>query len=255
MDSDNDTVVFFDTPSRDGKIWSHHVLRILFAAHYKGIPFSIESIEYPDIVDTFSRTTLIPKDDPIEPYEIPVLKIQGSTGSPQYYMDTLSIIGALEDMKSEPPLLYASPRSVEFRARFGPAFAPIIQLTVGHVPSILSARSAEGFRQKRKNRWGKTVEEWIAEHPPSEGVAKAEPRLKELGDWLDQTPGPFVNGDQPGYADFTIASFIGFAKAVGLTDVCEQVLRAHPAIDRLYSAVKLSQLGNGHCHDLFDIQH
>ena len=255
MDSDSNIVVFFDTPSGDGKIWSHHVLRILFAAHYKGIPYSVESIEYPDIVDTFSQTTLIPKDDPIEPYEIPVLKIQGPTGSPQYHMDTKSIIEALENMKPEPSLLYNSPRSVEFRSRFGPAFAPIIQLTVGHVPSILSARSAESFRQKRKNRWGKTVEEWVVEHPPSEGVAKAEPRLKEFGDWLNQTPGPFVNGDKPGYADFAVASFIGFVKAVGLTDVCEEVLRVHPAIDRLYSAVKLSQLGNDRCHYLFDFQH
>ncbi|KAH8884178.1 hypothetical protein GQ53DRAFT_405795 [Thozetella sp. PMI_491] len=254
MASESDNVVIFDTPSRDGETWSHHVLRILFSLHYKGIPYSIEGIEYPDIVSTFEPTTLEPKDDPIEPYEIPVLKFQTSTGTPEYRMSTLGIIQALEDMKPEPSLLYTSPRSVEYRSRFGPAFAPILQLVVGHVPNVLSERSAEAFAQKRKNRWGKSVEQWIAEHPTREGLAVADPLIKEFGDWLELTPGPFVNGDQPGYADFTFASFLAFAKAIGRTDVFETVLGMHPAVERLYDAVRLTQLENVRCQGLFEIR-
>jgi glutathione S-transferase len=156
------------------------------------------------------------------------------------------------DTKCYLPKLFDSPRSVEYRARFGPAFAPILQLTVGHVPQILSEHSVETFREKRKLRWGKSVEQWVEEHPIQEGLAIAEPRIKELGDWLDAVPGPFVNGDSPGYADFNIAALIAFVKAVGLTDAFEAVLGFHPAIRRLYDAVGLTQTGNVWSQYLFE---
>lgn len=246
MDFKSNTIVIFDTPGKDHKTWSHHVLRMLYSLHYKGIPYSIEGIQYPDIVSTFAPTTLEPKDDPLEPYEIPVLEIQTTSGPTQYYMEPLKIIRALEEIKPEPSLLATSPRSLEFTSRFGPAIRPIIQTTVGRVPDILPERSVESFSQKRKARWGKSVEQWVEEHPSSEALAIAEPRLKELGDWIEETSGPFVNGDKPGYVDFTLASILGFVKAVGLTDVFEAVLGTHPAIRRLHDAVGQTQLGNAH---------
>jgi glutathione S-transferase len=247
----SNTVVIFDTPSRDDKTWSHHVLRILFSLHYKGISYSVESVEYPDIVSTFEPTTLKPKDDLVEPYEIPVIKLQTSAGIPQYHMLIPEIIQALENIKPEPSLLYNSPRSVEFRSRFGKALVPILQLAVGHVPNILSDRSTEFFRQKRKNRWGKSVDEWIVEHPIKEGLALAEPRLKELGDWIELTPGPFIDGEHPGYVDFTIASILGYVKAIGLTDAFDQLLGMSPSVNKLYNAVGLSQQGNIRSQSLF----
>ncbi|KAM0247754.1 hypothetical protein ACHAQJ_009715 [Trichoderma viride] len=252
MASENNAVLIFDNPSKEGKIWSHHVLRILFSIHYKGIPYSFKGIEYPDIVSTFAPTTLEPKDDLIEPYEIPVLKFQTSTGFVGYEMKPSKIIQTLEELKPEPSLLFDTPRCAEYRKRFGPAFAPILQLTVGHVPRILSERSTMAFCEKRKLRWGKSVEQWIAEHPIQEGLALAEPRLRELGDWLETVPGPFVDGDSPGYADFTVASLLAFVKAVGLSDVFEAVLGFHPAIRGLYEAVGVTQTGNDRCQYLFE---
>lgn len=252
MASESNAVLIFDNLSKEGKIWSHHVLRILFSIHYKGIPYSFQGIEYPDIVPTFASVNLEPKDDPIEPYEIPVLKFQTSNGSVGYEMKPLKIIQALEDLKPEPSLRFDTPRSVEYRTRFGPAFSPILQLTVGYIPRILSERSAVAFCEKRKLRWGKSVEQWIVEHPIQEGLAVAEPRFRELGDWLEAVPGPFVDGDSPGYADFTIASLLAFVKAAGLPDVFETVLGFHPAIRGLYDAVGLTQTGNIRCQYLFE---
>ncbi|KAK1239956.1 hypothetical protein MKX08_007398 [Trichoderma sp. CBMAI-0020] len=250
MASESD-VLIFDNLSKEGKIWSHHVLRVLFSLHYKGIPYSFKGIEYPDIIPTFAPTALEPKDDAIEPYEIPVLQLQTPTSSIRYEMKISKIIQALEELKPEPSLRYDTPRSVEYRTRFGPAFAPIIQLTVGHVPRILSERSAVTFCEKRKLRWGKSVEQWLEEHPTQAGLAIAEPRLRELGDWLEAVPGPFVNGDGPGYADFTIASLLAFVRAVGLSDVFEAVLGFHPAIRGLYDAVEVTQGRNVWCQYLF----
>lgn len=251
MASESD-VLIFDNLSKEGRIWSHHVLRVLFSLQYKEIPYSFKGVEYPDIIPTFAPTALEPKDDPIEPYEIPVLKLQAPNGSVRYEMNISKIIQALEELKPEPSLRFDTPRSVEYRTRFGPAFAPIIQLTVGHVPRILSERSAVAFCEKRKLRWGKSVEQWVEEHPIQEGLAIAEPRLRELGDWLEAVPGPFVDGDSPGYADFTIASLLAFVRAVGLSDVFEAVLGFHPAIRGLYDAVGLTQRGNVWCRYLFE---
>ncbi|KAM0481879.1 hypothetical protein ACHAPX_003208 [Trichoderma viride] len=251
MVSESDLLIF-DNLSKEGKIWSHHVLRVLFSLHHKGIPYSLKGVEYPDIISTFAPTPLAPKDDPVEPYEIPVLKLQTSSGSVRYEMNISKIIQALEELKPEPSLRYDTPRSVEYRTRFGPAFAPIIQLTVGYVPRILSERSTVAFCEKRKLRWGKSVEQWIEEHPIQEGLAIAKPRLRELGDWLEAVPGPFIDGDSPGYADFTVASLLAFVRAVGLLDVFEAVLGFHPAIRGLYDAVGLTQRGNVWCQHLFE---
>ncbi len=251
MALNSNSAVLFDTPSKEGKIWSHHVLRIVFSLHYKGFPYSIEGIEYPDINSTFAPTTLTPKTDPIELYEIPVLKLHTLDRKSRYFMGTLDIIQVLEDIHPEAPLLYASPQSVEFRSRFGPAFAPIIQAVVGHVPKILSERSAESFAQKRLDRWGKSVAQWIAEHPLGDGLASAETGIKQFGDWLELSPGPFVNGDLPSYADFTVASMLAFVKAVGFPDMLQKLLKMHPAVERLYDGVKSTQLGNAQLQDLF----
>ncbi|KAL7898941.1 hypothetical protein HDV63DRAFT_81091 [Trichoderma sp. SZMC 28014] len=252
MASESDTLVIFDNLSKEGKIWSHHVLRVLFSLHYKGIPYSFKEIEYPDIVPTFARTALEPTEDPIEPYEIPVLRLQTSAGPIRHEMKVTKIIQTLEEMKPEPSLRYDTPRSVEYRSRFGPAFSPILQLTVGFVPRILSEHSVVAFCEKRELRWGISVEQWVEEHPIQEGLAIAEPRLKELGDWLEAVPGPFIDGDSPSYADFTVASLLAFVKAVGLSDVFEAVLGFHPAIRRLYDAVGLTQRGNVLCQYLFE---
>lgn len=252
MASESETFVVFDTPSKDGTTWSHHVLRVLFSLHYMRIPYSIENVEYPDIVSTFESTTLKRKDSPIEPYEIPVLKIQPHAGNPRYYMGTPEIIQALENTSPQHPLLYTSTRSVEFRSRFGPAFAPILQAVVGHVPNVLSERSVKSFAQKRHDTWGKSIEEWIAEHPMKEAVAAAEPRLRDFGDWLDLTPGPFVNGDQVSYADFTFASMLAFMTAVGYANIVREVLSMHRSIQILYDAVILTQFGNDQWQHLLE---
>ena len=244
-------VVIYDAPSKDGTIWSHHAFRVLFALHYKQIPYTFEGVEYPDINPTFEKTSLQPKPDPVEPYEIPVLKFTNSEGSYQYHMLTPDIIQALEDEQKDAPLLYSSPRSVEYRSRFGPALAPILQCVVGHVPGILSDRSIQYFKDKRKARWGKSVEQWITEHPINDGLAKATPLLQELGDWIQLNPGPFINGEMPSYADFTIASILAFVKAVGCSDLLESILACHPAIKTLYMAVAQTQKGNILCQNSF----
>jgi glutathione S-transferase len=252
MATRNTSIVIYDNPSKDGKTWSHHVLRILFSLHYKKLPYTVDGIEYPDIVSAFAGTSLQPKDDPLERYEIPVIKYLAADGTTQYRMETVPIVEALEELDSESPLFYSSPRSVEFRSLSGPAFAPIIQATAGHVPEILSERSASNFREKRSSRWGKSVEQWNEEHPGAEALAKAEPRLRALGEWLEQTQGPFVHGERPSYADFTVASILGFVKAVGQNDLYEAALAVHPAIERLYEAVKETQQGNERCRELFE---
>ncbi|OAA73053.1 Glutathione S-transferase, protein [Akanthomyces lecanii RCEF 1005] len=243
--STSDEVQIFIIPSKDGATWSHHEFRILYSLQHKQIPYSVKHVEYPDIESTFAPTTLAPKSDPLEPYEIPVLVVQPRSGDARYYMGALNIIQALEEIQPEHPLLYDTPRSVEFRSRFGPALAPVLQAVAGNVAGILSERSAAAFAEKRRKRWGKTVEQWAAEHPMSEALVAAKPRLEEFGDWLELVPGPFVHGDQPSYADFTVVSVLEFARAVGFAEAVEAVVGMHPSLKIIYQAVMAKQPVDG----------
>lgn len=238
-----EAVVLYDTLSNKGTMWSHHLLRVVLALDYKQIPYSIKSIQYPDFVSTFSATPLQPKADPIEPYETPVLEVRDADaeGGSRFYMGTADILQAVEAIQPEQPLLYSSPRSVEFRSLFGPAFAPILQSVVGHVPQILPQESVQAFEKKRGDRWGKTVEQWIVEHPTDEALAKASNGLKTIGDWLELTPGPFIHGGAPSYADFTVVSVLLFVKEVGFPEVMQAVLQLHPALEKLFRGVEAMQ--------------
>ncbi|KAL1891495.1 hypothetical protein Sste5346_007586 [Sporothrix stenoceras] len=235
-------IVVYDTPGRDIPLWSHHTLRALYALHRKGLPYTVMSVDYPDIESTFEPTSLPPKDDPVERYEIPVvlfrLKDIENNSTDEYLMEPSRIIAKLDELVPDPPLPFASEHATEARALFSPALAPILQIGVGHIPSVLSDRSREGFLAKRHARWGKPLEEWVAERPKDMLLATAEPRLKVFADWLEGSgrEGPFIEGAESGYADMTIVSILEYARLVGATDAFNAAM-AHPAIARLYNAL------------------
>ncbi|CAK7220432.1 hypothetical protein SCUCBS95973_004153 [Sporothrix curviconia] len=230
-------IVVYDTAGHDGHIWSHHTLRILYALHRKGLAYNIEPVEYPDIEATFAHTSLPAKDDPVEPYELPVLRFWAEGTEDLYLMDPPRIIAKLDELIPEPQLSATSPRAVEARAVFFPALAPLLQVAVGHVPAVLSDRSRQGFLAKRKARWGKTLEEWVAERPLTKQLEAAEPRLVKLGQWLGEgSEGPFIEGSEPHYPDLTIVSILEFVRLVGATEAFDAAMQ-HAAIARLYDAL------------------
>ena len=257
MASITNPVVVYDTPSKAGKTWSHHTLRMLFSLHYKGIPYSIKAVDYPDIIATFTPTTLTPKDDPVEPYEIPVLAFPSLINSlPTYEMLTPRIIATLEALVPEPSLLYDTPRSVEFRKHHWKALVPILQYAIPHVPLLLLPSSALFFSQKRQGRWGKSLEQWRIEHPLEEAFATAELRLEAFGQWIAETEGAFIEGASgPGYADFTFVSVLGFVRALGLEEVWGRVLGIHPALGKLWEGVGKGQVGNESCGHIFETKY
>ncbi|CAK7218902.1 hypothetical protein SEUCBS140593_003711 [Sporothrix eucalyptigena] len=227
----------YDTLGHDGQIWSHHTLRILYALHRKDLSYTTQSVDYPDIESTFAPTSLPAKDDPVEPYEMPVLRFRTDGAEDLYLMDPALIIAKLDELVPDPPLRFASPRAVEARAIFGPAFAPLLQIAVGRVPTVLSERSKQGFLAKRKARWGKSLEEWVAERPQNFLLATAETRLTLFGRWLEEgNQGPFVEGSEPGYSDMTVVSILEFARRVGASEAFEAGMR-HALIARLYNAL------------------
>lgn len=235
-------IVVYDTRGRDIPLWSHHTLRVLYALHRKGLSYTIVPVDYPDIEATFEPTSLPPKDDPVERYEIPVVLFRSTNAddkhTDEYLMEPARIIAKLDELVPDPPLPFASPHATEARALFGPALAPILQIGVGHVPGVLSDRSREGFLAKRKARWGKPLEGWVAERPQDMLLATAEPCLKAFADWLEESvrEGPFIEGTESGYADMTIVSILEYARLVGATDAFDAAM-AHPAIARLYAAL------------------
>lgn len=235
-------IVVYDTPGRDIPIWSHHTLRVLYALRRKGLPYTIVPVDYPDIVATFEATSLPAKDDPVEPYEIPVVRFRSrdtqGTSADKYLMEPALIMAKLDALVPDPPLQSSSPRVVEARALFAPALAPLLQIGVGHVPGVLSTRSREGFLAKREARWGKPLEAWVAEHPQDVLLATAAPRLEAFANWIEAggQEGPFIEGGLPGYADMTIVSILEYVRLVGAKDAFDAAIN-HPTIARLYAAL------------------
>lgn len=237
-------IVVYDTPGRDNQIWSHHTLRILYALRHKGLPYTVVPVEYPDIETTFEPTSLAPKDDPVERYEMPVVRFRevgSDADSDEYMMIQNLITSKLDALVPDPPLHFASPRTGASAALYAPFLKPLLQIGVGYVPAVLSERSRTTFLAKREARWGKPLVAWVAERPREMLLATATPHLQAFAKWLEDEEGgggkgPFIHGSQPGYGDMTIVSVLEYARLVGATGAFDAVMQ-YPAIARLYAAL------------------
>ena len=93
----------------------------------------------------------------------------------------------------------------------------VLRMKIGDIFNVIDERDRSYFRQSREARFGRTIEELVAEGP-----AMREPVLRALEPMrrtIEQQP--FLSGSEPLYADYILCAVFQWMRVVGGTEVLE----------------------------------
>lgn len=135
----------------------------------------------------------------------------------KYTMDSLAIAQELEKLQPEPSLHLSSPLINKTQGAIGTVMKSLAPVAMPKIPSMLPSRSAEYFHETRAKRFGMPLPE-LAKSPQAGESAwgGAKPGFEELVKLLHEKEGPYVEGKEPGFADFVLAGYWRFMERLGL---------------------------------------
>lgn len=189
--------------------------------NYKGLPYSVEWVEYPDIESVCKRIGAKPtskKSDGSDLYTLPTIT-DSSTGA--VISDSAAIAKYLDETYPETPRLFPAGKEAAialaesyFMTNFVPAVGPVV---LPRAYEILYPRSQEYFRGTYEKIFGMKLEDICPPGPKfDEGIVKIKEALSKVADIWDQNGADkhYFFGDEFTYADIVVAAFLLATKIV-----------------------------------------
>jgi glutathione S-transferase len=189
--------------------------------NYKGIPYTQSWVSYPDIAALLKSLDVPPHKASTPPYTLPAITHKGAIkANPEgALMDSESIAVYLDELYPEPPLFPSGDASytilIAVRKILALISPSIRSLIIPNVVGHLDPRGQEYFERTRAVAFGKPLSE--VRPKDEEGLValwevlekESEPLIKMLKG-REGKKGPFLEGEKPGYADFTLACVLAF---------------------------------------------
>lgn len=218
----DDSITFFDLASKPPcKTWSLNPWKTRFVLNFKGLPYTTEWLEYPDIKSRLESHADANKSG--AGYTSPTIALPDGT----YIMDSREIANVLEKRQPEPALHLDSPYLTKLEAIM-PRLMPALRgVYFSLIPArLLNEASLPYWYETRAKAAGMPLDQ-LAEHQGGAAAfAKAEPMLKEVTALLaEKSDGPFFMGKTVSYADFQWAGFLIFWRRIG-EDQFAEILKA-----------------------------
>lgn len=231
------TAILYDLPHKEPNshtCWSPNVWKTRLALNYKGIPYTSEFIEHPDIESTLSSLGITPnpptpagQPGPKQsPYTLPAMRLPDG----KYIQDSANIAPELEKQHPEPSLHLENGLHVEAGKLLGRIAFPLLKVLYPTIASnIILPHYKDSWVEKKEAMLGTSMQEFEASGGENAWKA-AEPGFAALKEFLasnKKDKGPFILGSQVCYGDFIIASMLEsmrligdrvFEKAVGYDD-------------------------------------
>ncbi|KAJ5528732.1 hypothetical protein N7527_002125 [Penicillium freii] len=224
----NSTIHFFDiTSTLPGplKSWSSSALRIRMVLNFKGIPYSQSFISYPDIAPLLRGLSVPPHDKGRMPYTLPAICHPESVKSNPSgaMMDSLPIARHLDGIFPSPPLFQSGEASYALALAVEKlilnAAGKGLFLLLPKAVNILDKRGCDYFVRTRSEWFGKPLSELqVTDKENVRNVTNAmnnelEVLLRMLAG-REGRKGPFLEGEQAGYADFILVTFLSWSHRV-----------------------------------------
>ncbi|KAH7930777.1 hypothetical protein BV22DRAFT_1101502 [Leucogyrophana mollusca] len=211
-------ITLYDIPSKlPGKYWSPNPAKIRFALSYKGLPFSVEWVEYPDIADFVKSIGGLPtskRPDGADLYTLPVIK-DPNTGV--VVADSFLIAEYLEKTYPSKPVF--PPNTKGIIDAIEPAFMAATYAMTKSPPMIiarteehLNSRGAEYFARTKPVAYGKQWEDLGSTR--NEDWAQIKAGLDAVNGWYGKCDGKWLMGETFSYADIIVATRILWYKRV-----------------------------------------
>ncbi|KAI6031321.1 hypothetical protein BKA83DRAFT_4198617 [Pisolithus microcarpus] len=223
-------LILYDISSKlEGNYWSPSTAKPRFVLGYKGLPFRIEWVEYPDIAPRMKaigarQNKLL---DGREMYTLPVLD-DPNTGA--LITDSWEIAEYLEKTYPEKSIFPNKSKGLirAFDAALINLLQPVCKFPILRASEILSERSAEYYIATREAGFKEKLSEFSPEGPKrDEHWAIMERTFNTSKEWYDEEGKKWLMGDTFSYADVITAAFLIWLKRVLHGDEWEKIAGWH----------------------------
>jgi len=194
--------------AEEDRRFSPYCWRITMALHHKGLDFASVPWRFTEKKQiAFAGTDKVPVlvDGDIVIHESP------------------SIAAYLEKTYPDRPSLFGGPEA-QALSRFHVDWtdlvlqAALFRLVVADIPPLLKPIDADYFRSSRERRVGTSLEEFCADREPK--IAALRQSLSPLRRTLAQQP--YLSGEQPAWADYTVFGAFQWARCVSPITLLEE---------------------------------
>ncbi|CCO30674.1 hypothetical protein RSOLAG1IB_01171 [Rhizoctonia solani AG-1 IB] len=218
-------ITFYDILSQKDGSWSPYTYRTRLTLNYKGLPYRVEYLSYPDIEPTLSARGMDPVSNAFPRYILPVIEdpSEDPNGRPTFVADSFNIAVYLDAKYPAPNYPLAIPpgtRSLQkifaeqFNNEVGFALVPIA-LPLISKPGFLD-EPGRGHFIRTRTTWFGDLSKLLDTSP--EKWAVVEEKWNKFSQAIDHNgsseAGPFVMGKQISFADFTIGGIINWLRKV-----------------------------------------
>jgi len=210
----SEKIIFYDLPCKlqgKYKAWSPNTWNTRFALNFKGIPYETEWVEFPD-VEALCKKIGAPatgqKDDGSPYYSVPTI-YDPSTKS--VVTDSFKIALYLDKQYPDAPKLFPHNTQALIHNTLetvGSVATPSFFLVIADIWTSLNEASQGYFRETREKKFAKKLEEITPEGSEQEEALwkQLDGALKNVGELIDLTGGPYIMGDTVSYADLLLAA-------------------------------------------------
>ncbi|KAJ1301074.1 hypothetical protein OPQ81_003492 [Rhizoctonia solani] len=200
-------IVFYDLADANGHSWSFNTYKTRLSLNFKGIPYRVEYISFPDIESRMAELGVSPISDTFPRYTLPVIADPSSdpNGKPTYVSDSFKIAVYLDEHYPSRPIFPNGTRATQnllINTHLSTiTYTLFIPLIAPSLPNILDTRSIEYFAETRGRFLRPLSEEeqsskWKATRDEFGGLAKS----------VKAGAGKWMGGDYPTFVDFVIGS-------------------------------------------------
>ncbi|KAI3599152.1 glutathione transferase fungal specific class A [Moniliophthora roreri] len=200
---------YYDIPSKLGKAWSPNTLKTMYTLNYKGIPYELVWVEYPDIENlckSIGASATSTKADGRPHYTLPAIH-DPNTGIS--IADSIKVAEYLDKTYPGKPVI--PPGTASLHKAFADAFIAkiypsLLQVTMPRTANNLNPSSEEYFRRTKAARFGKALTEVDPKGEKRvEFWKQIETAYGTLDGWMKKED-QYVMGDTVSFADFVIAA-------------------------------------------------
>ncbi|KAF7296822.1 Glutathione transferase fungal specific class A [Mycena indigotica] len=217
-------IVFYDIPSQHARVtWSPNPAKTRYALDFKGLAYTTEWVEYPDIEGVVKALGGAPtgkKADGRPHYTLPMIR---DLGTGQVVTDSLNIAIYLDKTYPDKPLMPGGDWALipAFESAIQPLLSNQLPFGIPASQALLNPPSATYFRATREVMFAQTMEDMLPA-PGSEREttqwAKVQAAWNTIDGWLTTAGTKYFGGAERNYADLYVAAYVFWIRTVFTED-------------------------------------
>ncbi|CAE6530434.1 unnamed protein product [Rhizoctonia solani] len=215
--TEENPIIFYDLADANNKHWSFNPYKTRLSLNYKGLPYRVVYLSFPDIEPRLKELGMPPVSDTFPRYTLPVIADPSAdpNDKPTYVSDSFGIALYLDEKYPAPkyPAIFSPGthglQKLLMSEYFPTLVSAIIPICAPNLLQLLDSRSLEYLRRTRGANF---IPEPLAKDDKVQLIKKAQQTFENLAQFLELNNGigPFILGSQVSFVDFSIGGLLNF---------------------------------------------